>query len=568
MNPGRLGKTGRVRQLTGLDAQFLALESARQYGHVGGLAVLDPATAPGGKLELEDIQAMIIERLPLLPPFQWKLAEVPLGLDYPYWVDDEDFDIDFHVRELALPSPNEKKLSEQVSRIMARPLDRARPLWEAYLIHGLGDGQVALLTKIHHAVVDGVSGAEILSALLDLTPEGREVPTGVRHAISSKPDDLEMLARGLLGVPRYPLRVLQALPRTLPNLPEVPIANALPGAGLVGKAAGMVAQALSPDVGTPGRGTLRAPRTSFNGRISAHRRFAFGQMSLDELKEVKNHYGCTLNDLVVAICAHAVRRWLVEHDELPAEPLVAQVPVSVRAEDQMGTFGNRILLMSAPLHTEIEDPVERLKATHESLRAMKETHKALPAQLLQDATQFIPPAVFNRAARLTFALSTGPTRPTWNLVISNVPGPQFPLYCAGAELKAHYPVSVITDGMGLNITVMSYNGHLDWGIVADREQMQDVWCLLDWLREGLDALKPAEKAKARRVVAQRPRPAQARGAAQVVREQAEASRAPRPGRRRSPRASRAGPTSTNCSHVPRSKNGRSGGAPAPWSSHS
>jgi diacylglycerol O-acyltransferase / wax synthase len=484
-----------VRQLTGLDAQFLALESARQYGHVGGLAVLDPSTAPGGRLELEDIQGMIIERLPLLPPFQWKLAEVPLGLDYPYWVDDEDFDIDFHVRELALPSPDDKKLAEQVARIMARPLDRARPLWEAYLIHGLRDGQVALLTKIHHAVVDGVSGAEILSALLDLTPEGREVPSGVRHAISTKPDDFGMLARGLLGVPRYPLRVLQALPRTLPNLPEVPIANALPGAGLVGKAAGLIAQAISPDAVTPGRGTLRAPRTSFNGRISAHRRFAFGQMSLDELKEVKNHYGCTLNDLVVSICAHAVRRWLVEHDELPADPLVAQVPVSVRAENQMGTFGNRILLMSAPLHTQIEDPVERLKATHESLRAMKDTHKALPAQLLQDATQFIPPAVFNRAARLTFALSTGPTRPTWNLVISNVPGPQFPLYCAGAELKAHYPVSVITDGMGLNITVMSYNGHLDWGIVADREQMQDVWCLLDWLREGLDALKPAAAKK-------------------------------------------------------------------------
>src|SRR5215212_1459870 len=236
-----------MRQLTGLDAQFLALESARQYGHVGGLAVLDPATAAGGRLELEDIQGMIIERLPLLPPFRWKLAEVPLGLDYPYWVDDEDFDIDFHVRELALPSPDDKKLAEQVARIMARPLDRARPLWEAYLIHGLPDGQVALLTKIHHAVVDGVSGAEILSALLDLTPEGRDVPSGVRHAISSKPDDLEMLARGLLGVPRYPVRVLRSLPRTLPNLPEARIFKDIPGSALLSRAAGVVAQAVSKD---------------------------------------------------------------------------------------------------------------------------------------------------------------------------------------------------------------------------------------------------------------------------------------------------------------------------------
>ena len=486
-----------MRQLTGLDAQFLALESARQYGHVGGLAVLDPSTARGGKLELEDVQAMIIERLPLLPPFKWKLAEVPLGLDYPYWVDDENFDIDFHVRDLALASPDEKKLAEQVARIMARPLDRARPLWEAYVIQGLRDGQVGLLTKIHHSVVDGVSGAEILSALLDLTPDGREVPSGVRHAVSEKPGDTEMLARGLLGVPRYPLRVLQGLPRALPNLSEVAIFNAIPGSRLVSRAASMVATAISPDAAAPGRGVLRAPRTSFNGRISAHRRFAFGQMDLEEIKAVKNHHGFTLNDVVVSICAHAVRRWLVEHDELPEVPLVAQVPVSVRGEDQMGTFGNRILLMSAPLHTEIEDPVERLRQTHESLKEMKDTHKALPANLLQDATQFIPPAVFNRASRLTFSLSAGLTRPMWNLVISNVPGPQFPLYCAGAELKAHYPVSVITDGMGLNITVMSYNGHLDWGIVADREQMQDVWCLLDWLQEGLDALKPAPKSAAK-----------------------------------------------------------------------
>ena len=204
-----------MRQLTSLDAQFLAMESPRRYGHVGGLAILDPSSTPRGALDADDICGLLAERLPLLPPLRWRLAEVPLGLDYPYWVDDEDFDIDFHVRELALPSPDDKKLAEQVARIMARPLDRARPLWEAYLIHGLPDGQVALLTKIHHAVVDGVSGAEILSALLDLTPEGRDVPSGVRHAISTKPDDLGMLARGLLGVPRYPVRVLRSLPRTL-----------------------------------------------------------------------------------------------------------------------------------------------------------------------------------------------------------------------------------------------------------------------------------------------------------------------------------------------------------------
>ena len=234
-----------------------------------------------------------------------------------------------------------------------------------------------------------------------------------------------------------------------------------------------------------------APKTSFNGRVSAHRRFTFGQLSLDDVKAVKNVHGVTVNDVVVTICAGAVRRWLVEHDELPDEPLVAQIPVSVRTDEQVGTYGNRIMLMSAPLFTDEPDPVRRLQRTHDALDDMKERHRALPATLLQDANHFIPPAVFSRAARVTFRLATSrPGRPTWNLVISNVPGPQFPLYCAGARLVANYPVSVITDGIGLNITVMSYCGSLDFGIVADREQMPDVGKLMGWLRRvarGADA---------------------------------------------------------------------------------
>jgi hypothetical protein len=168
-----------------------------------------------------------------------------------------------------------------------------------------------------------------------------------------------------------------------------------------------------------------------------------------------------------------------------------QIPVSVRTSEQVGTYGNRIMLMAAPLLTDVEDPVERLRLTHEALREMKDRHRALPASLLQDTNHFIPPAVFSRAARLTFSLGTsGAGRPTWNLVISNVPGPQFPLYLAGAKLEANYPVSVITDGMGLNITVMSYQGRMDFGIVADRNQMPDVGSLIGWLREELEALKP------------------------------------------------------------------------------
>jgi diacylglycerol O-acyltransferase len=480
-----------MRQLTSLDAQFLALETPRQSGHVAGLAMLDASTAPGGALTAEDIEALLVERLPLLPPLRWRLVEVPLGLDYPYWVDDGDFDLDFHVRELALPAPgNDAQLGEQVARLASRPLDRARPLWELYLIHGHESGLVGMLTKIHHAVIDGISGAEVMGLLLDLEPEGRELPRARAWGADRPPGELEMLARGLLGVPRYPLRLLRSLPRTMPNVEDVPaIFGSIPGATRVGRLAAR-AQRMARGDGHVRRTRLVAPKTTFNGRISAHRRFAFGQLSLDRVKAVKNKYGCTVNDVVVSICASAVRRWLVEHDELPDQPLVAQIPVSVRTSEQLGTYGNRILLMSAPLFTNEPDPVERLQRHHEALAEMKERHKALPAQLLQDANHFIPPAVFARAARLTFRISTsGPGRPAWNLVISNVPGPQFPLYCAGARLQANYPVSVITDGMGLNMTVMSYDGHLDFGLVADRDQMPDLWELMGWLEEGLAELE-------------------------------------------------------------------------------
>jgi WS/DGAT/MGAT family acyltransferase len=481
-----------MRQLTALDQQFLALEDSRHVGHVGALAILDPATAPGGRVTLEDLQALIAERLPLIPPFRWRLAEVPFDLDYDYWIDDADFDLDFHVRELALPpGGTELKLAEQVARIFSRPLDRSRPLWEVYLVHGLPDGRVAVMTKIHHAVIDGISGNEIQGALLDLSPEGREAPPPLSDPGDEPPSELAMLARGALGVARYPLRLIGSVPRALPNVSDVPSLAAIPGFRAAGELAAGVQRVLGRRGRVIGRRDLVPPRTSFNGRVSAHRRFAFGRLSLDEVKQVKNTYGVTVNDVVVAICAGAVRRWLLEHEELPDRPLVAQIPVSVRTERQRGTYGNRILLMTAPLFVGEPDPIRRLQLTHDALAVMKERHRALPAELLQDANQFIPPAVFSRAARLSFSLSSSSRgRPAWNLVISNVPGPQFPLYMAGARLEANYPISVITDGMGLNITCMSYCGHIDFGLVADRDQMPDLWRVMGWLHDALDELRP------------------------------------------------------------------------------
>ncbi len=486
-----------MRQLTGLDAQFLALENPRQAGHVGGLAILDPSTRPSGTLELDDVLALIAERLPLLPPFRWRLKQVPLGLDYPYWIDDPDFDLEYHVRELALAAPSsDEKLAEQVARIFSRPLDRARPLWETYLIHGLADGRVGLLTKIHHAAIDGISGAEIMGALLDLSPDGRESghaagPGGSarwrERAGRARDARTRSARRATLPAARAPGRALHgAQPRGRADLrrhPGRPAARSQHRRGCVRTLRRRESRVLE-------RTTLSPPRTSFNSRVSAHRRFAFGRLPLADVKAIKNHYGCTVNDVIVALCATVVRRWLIDHRELPGTPLVAQVPVSVRTEAQRGSFGNRVGMMSVPLLTNEADPVVRLQATHDALRVAKEHHQALPAQLLQDAAQFIPPALFSRASRVTFSLAAA-RKPIWNLVVSNVPGPQVPLYLAGARLEANYPVSVITDGMGLNITVMSYCGHLDFGIVADREQMRDVWKLIFWLDDALEELLPA-----------------------------------------------------------------------------
>jgi diacylglycerol O-acyltransferase / wax synthase len=480
-----------MQQLTSLDAQFLAIETPRTYGHVGGLAVYDPSTAPGGDLAHEDICRLVSERLHLLPPFTRKLVQVPLGLDHPYWIEDADFDLDFHVRDSAVPPPGgDRQLARTIERIFARPLDRTRPLWELYLIHGLEGDRVALLTKIHHSVVDGVSGNEILTTLLDLSPEGRDIPPAEEETRGERvPSQLGMLARGVLGIPLQPLRMIRSVPTVVPNLSDFPGVGALPGAPTAVKAL-QKAWGLIPgtrDIGVLESTTARPPRTPFNGRISAHRSFAFGSLSLDSVKALKNELGITVNDVVVALCATAVREWLIERDALPADPLVAMVPMSVRTEEEKSSYGNRVSMMIVPIPTDVADPRERLMTAHETLKSAKERHRALPANLLTDATSFIPPAVHARASRLTMELG-GRVAPPLNLVISNVPGPREPLYLAGAQLQANFPVSVITDGVGLNMTVMSYRDHVDFGLVGDRNLMGDAWPLMDGLERSLDEL--------------------------------------------------------------------------------
>ena len=237
-----------MHQLTSLDAQFLAVESSKTFGHVGGLLVFDPSTAPNGTLGVDEVKALIADRVHLVPPFRWRLVQVPLGLDHPYWADDPDFDLDFHIRESAVPPPGDPhRVAETVARIWARPLDRSRPLWEVYVIHGLENGRVALLTKVHHAAVDGLAYDQILNALLDTTPTGREIPPAPSEdGPKPVPSDLAMLARGLLGVPRQPLRALRTAPSTLPNVTGFPGAMAIPGIPTVSRSVARLRRAGRP----------------------------------------------------------------------------------------------------------------------------------------------------------------------------------------------------------------------------------------------------------------------------------------------------------------------------------
>jgi diacylglycerol O-acyltransferase / wax synthase len=474
-----------MQQLTGLDAAFLAMETPATYGHVGSICILDPSTAEQ-PLTLEVMTELIESRLHLIPPFRRRLVEVPLGLDQPYWIEDPDFDIEYHVRELALPAPgDDQQLADQAARLHARHLDRRRPLWELYLIHGVQGGLIAIYTKVHHAAIDGVSGNDILAALLDLSPDGRppeEIPSWESEA---EPSSWGMLARSAVSLAGHPLRAARltvALGRSIPSLAGSPARPALP-----------VIDRLFPRnttavLSSPG---LRAPATPFNKPIGPHRRWAFRSVAFADVKAVRAASGATVNDVVMAMCSGALRRWLLDHDALPEAPLVAAVPVSVRTEEQQGTGGNRVSSIIAAIPTNLSDPAERLQASHEAMRAAKEQHGALPADLLADVTQFAMPALAGQAARLSARLRLLERINLFNLIISNVPGPNIPLYYAGNRLVAYYPLSAITDGQGLNITVMSYGGQLHFGLIADRDLVPDLDLMAGYIAEELDVLTAA-----------------------------------------------------------------------------
>jgi WS/DGAT/MGAT family acyltransferase len=481
-----------MQQLSSLDVQFLALESDRNYGHVGSLAILDPSTTEEGEVTIEELRERLEERLHLIPPFTSRLAKVPFDLDYPYWVRDDHFDIGYHVRELALPKPGSmEQLQEQAARIYSRRLDRSRPLWELYLIHGLEGGRVVLMTKIHHAAVDGMSGGEIMTMLYDLTPEGRDVEPPSDDGPVEHPGNGEMLVRGVAALPRYPFIAASRFTRLLPHIDVLPSLLGLPGTETVSRTLSRVRRRVSGDSHTElvERPRMQAPKGPYGGRLSPHRIFGLGSTSLDDIKRVKNHFGVKVNDVVVSMVAGAARDHLARHGELPDEPLLAQIPVSVRTDDERGTFGNQVSIMIVPIPTHLDDPAERLRFAHDKLSVAKDRHKALPAKALRDATTFVPPALHTRASRaLTELGGSRFMRPLFNVIISNVPGPPMDIYSGGARLEALYPLSIIADGTGINVTIMSYRDSVDIGITADREQTPDVQTIVDGMREDLAAL--------------------------------------------------------------------------------
>jgi diacylglycerol O-acyltransferase len=484
-----------MKQLTGLDATFLYLETPSQFGHVSSLSIFERPDDP----DYEPFTAwmnQIERRLHLLEPMRRKLRDVPGRLDHPFWIEDADFDLEFHVRNTAVPPPGtDRKIAELVARIIGRPLDRSRPLWETYVIEGMPDNRFGILTKVHHATIDGASGAELLTMMLDTDPAGDELPPAEPWRPERSPNDAEVLLRAGANLIRKPARAVVLTARTARDFGQatrnpmlVAAANQVRGS-LRGPLGALLNLGRERSPETEVRGplpSLLAPPTPFNARISPHRRFAYGSTSLESVKAIKKALGATVNDVVMAVCAGGLRTWLEKHDALPEQPLTGMIPVSVRTGEETERWTNRVSAIFAVLPTDEPDPVERVARVHEAMVDAKGLFDAIPADSLTDFAQFPPPAVFSLAMRLITR-----RRMPVNLVISNVPGPRQPLYAAGSRLLHYYPVSTILDGQGLNVTVQSYLDTLDFGLVSCRELVPDLWDMLDAILDDLVALGKA-----------------------------------------------------------------------------
>jgi len=467
-----------VEQLSGLDASFLYLETPSLHMHISLTLIFDPSTVPGG-YSFETMKRSIAARIPCAPVFRRRLVEVPFRLGHPVWVDDSGFDIDYHVRLAAVPRPGGlRQLADLAGDISGRQLDRSKPLWEMWVVEGLADERIGLIAKMHHSTVDGVSGAALLSVLFDLEPEpGPDAVPPEQPSDARVPSGFELTSRALVARSLRPFEITRDIVRTGHRVLDVRRVRQEP------EHRGPTAKAALP---------LSAPRTSFNGSLTWRRSVALSAIGLDDVKRLKKATGTTVNDVVLAVCTGALRSFLLEGDELPDKPLVAVVPVSVRPDIDCPKGSNQISSMFVQLPVELERPIDRLMAIHDGTKGAKEEHNALGADTLLNWAEHATPSVFASAARLYSRMRLADRhRPIANLVISNVPGPDFPLYLAGAELEAGFPLGPVMEGMGVNITIMSYQGVLYWGIMASPDTIPRVWDLTAAIPIALDELLDA-----------------------------------------------------------------------------
>ena len=468
-----------MKQLHGLDASFLYMESKTNFGHVNGLSIYERPSD-----DFDPYQA-VFERyeriIGHLEPFQRRLVEVPFNLDHPYWILDPDFDLEYHIRHIGLAPPGAAdQLGDQVSRIVGRPMDRSRPLWEVYVIEGLADGRWAMLCKTHHATIDGASGVILMQMIADEYADQLEPKEWHGESV---PSDTELLQATMRHMLANPVKAARLNLRVVRSLADAAGITSLSGMASTARDTLKAAVEKNQPVDDEHERNVRlpitsAPTTPWNKTITAHRRFAMRSASLENIKQLKNATGCTVNDIVMAICAGALREYLIRHDALPDAPLQAMVPVSIRTGNEEDPWTNRVSSIFVELPTDEADPLERVRRCHEAMLAGKEQFDLVPADTLVQAADYASPLVATAAVRLSSRLANSINLPI-NVVISNVPGPRQPLYFAGAKLEHYIPVSTITDNVGLNITVHSYLDKLDFGLIASRELIPDLWDMVD-----------------------------------------------------------------------------------------
>jgi diacylglycerol O-acyltransferase / wax synthase len=438
-------------RLTAVDASFLHQEGAHSHMHVGGLTILE-----GPPPTTDEFLEQIRWRLHLVPRYRHKLAHTALDSGRPVWVDDPSFSLEYHVRHTALPAPGGwEQLQSLTARIFSQRLDRSKPLWEMWLIEGLKKDRFALISKTHHSLIDGIAGIDLATVLFDLSPD----PPPVRHngrpwQPHREPNSVELLAAGLRGAAKAGLELVGNTLEALTH-PDRALASAREAAEGVGE---IVWAGLNP-----------APPSPLNVDIGPHRRFVGVGSSLDDFKLVKNAFGCTVNDVVLAVVTGALRSFMIERGvRTEGLELRALVPVSVRGKDEHDQLGNRIVVMRGPLPVYISDPLARLRFVKEAMDGLKESKQALGAEMIAGAQNFAPPTILAQASRLNFS-----TR-LFNLIVTNVPGPQFPLYVLGRKMLEAYPVAFLPEHHALAVAIMSYSGQMNFGLLGDFDALHDI----------------------------------------------------------------------------------------------